>query len=119
MKARIAGYACLGIAYVSGYNINSHGLQSYRAPGDAYDEQECAIAFKVATEVIPSQKNESKKYKNNLLEDMEDMGSGKYISFNEFLRRAEEELGAPEERIAERKEVKKNFTNFFNRMANL
>jgi hypothetical protein len=50
---------------------------------------------------------------------MEDMGSGKYISFNEFLRRAEEELGAPEERIAERKEVKKNFTNFFNRMANL
>jgi hypothetical protein len=123
MKSRIAGYACLGIAYVSGYDINGHGLQNFRAKNDNYDEQECAVAFKIATEIIPSQKNENKNnFKNGLLEDMEtidNISSGRYISFDEFLRRAEEELGAPEDRIMERREVKKNFVNFFNRMVNL
>ena len=119
MKARIAGYACLGIAYVSGYNINGHGLNSFRAPGDNYDEQECAVAFKIASEIIPSGKNENTEKKNNILEDMENISSGRYLSFDEFLRKAEEELGTPEERIMERKEVKKNFTDFFNRMAKL
>lgn len=121
LKARIAGYACLGIAYVSGYDINGHGLQAYRAPGDNYDEQECAIAFKIASEIIPSGKNENTGRGNNLLKEIEDMGNiggnGRMLSFDEFLRKAEEELGTPEERIMERKEIKKNFTNFFNRLA--
>ena len=122
MQRRVAGYACLGIALSSGYDINSHGLPAYMAPGNNYDEKECLISYKLAREIVPvtKEKNENRNImgKNNIYEADETL-SGRYISFDEFARRAMEELGTPEEAIEEKRNIKKNFVEMFNRMANL
>ena len=118
-QQRVAGYVSLAIAMVAGYPFNSHGLNKFYRP--QVDKQEAYAAYAIATELLPTIK-ESFYIKNmakKIIFEGEEVGvEGETMSFDEFLRKAKEILGsrANDEFVAEEKKIRKDFTNFYNRL---
>lgn len=122
LQNKIAGYVAVTIAIASGYSLDSHGLKRFIRPNDL-TAQDAAVIFKIATEIIPAMganfKNENTYImgKKIIFEDVELGEENEKISFDQFVNMVHQIFGAPEETVMEKKEMKNNFVDLFNRMA--
>ena len=121
-QQRVAGYVSLAMAMVAGYPFSSHGLNKFYHP--QVDKQEAYAAYAIAIELLPTIKES--KYINimskKIIFEGEEVGvEGETMSFDEFLQKAKEILGAraDEEFVAEGKKIKNNFTDFYNRLVKI
>ena len=118
---KIAGYVAITIAIASGYSLDSHGLKRFIRPNDL-TTQDAAVIFKIATEIIPAMKANFKNEntyvmgKKVIFEDVELGNEGETISFDQFVNMVHQIFGAPEETVMEKKEIKNNFVDIFNRI---
>lgn len=118
---KIAGYVAITIAIASGYSLDSHGLKRFIRPKDL-TIQDAAVIFGIATDIIPALKNNFKNENKDIMgkkvifEGYELGNEGETISFDQFVDMVHNIFGTPEETVMEKKEIKNNFVDMFNRM---
>ena len=121
LQNKIAGYVAITIAIASDYSLDSHGLSRFIRPNEL-TTQDAAVIFKIATEIIPAMKNNFKNEntyfmgKKVLFEDFELGNEGEKISFDQFVDMVHQIFGTPEQTVMEKKEIKNNFVDMFNRI---